>query len=88
MALVLAIQHWRPYLIGRRFTVCIYQKSLEYLLEQRITTQSQQNWLAKLLGCEFDIVYKPGVTNKVTNALSWSFEEKGAEINEISRPYW
>jgi len=40
MALILAIQHWRPYLIGRRFTVCIDQKSLKYLLEQRITTQN------------------------------------------------
>jgi len=38
MALVLAIQHWRPYLFGERFTVYIYQRSLRYLLEQRITT--------------------------------------------------
>nr|KYP56676.1 Retrovirus-related Pol polyprotein from transposon 297 family [Cajanus cajan] len=45
MALVLAIQHWRPYLLGRKFTVYTDQKSLRYLLEQRITTQNQQNWL-------------------------------------------
>ena len=38
MALVLAIQNWRPYMIWRWFTVNTDQKSLRYLLEQRITT--------------------------------------------------
>jgi len=49
MALVLTIQHWRPYLMGQIFIVFIHQKSLRCLLEQRITTQNQQNWFAKLL---------------------------------------
>ena len=43
MALVLAIQHWRPYLLGQKFTVFTDHKCLRYLLEQRITTQNQQN---------------------------------------------
>jgi len=33
MVLVLAIQYWRPYLLGRWFTVYMDQKSLRYLLE-------------------------------------------------------
>lgn len=76
MALVLAIRHWRPYLLGQRFMVYTDHKSLRYLLEQRITTQNPQNWLAKLLGYEFDIVYKVGAANKVADALSRKYEYK------------
>jgi len=70
MAVALSIQHWRPYLMGRKFTVFTDQKSLRQLLQQRITTMDQQNWAAKLLGYQFDIVYKPGLENKGADALS------------------
>nr|KYP35909.1 Retrovirus-related Pol polyprotein from transposon 297 family [Cajanus cajan] len=86
MALVLAIQHWRPYVLGQKFTVFTDQKSLKHLLEQRITTQNQQNWLAKLLGYEFEIVYKTGAANRMADALSRQNEEK--ELQVISKPYW
>lgn len=33
MALVLAIQYWRPYLIGRKFIVYSDQRSLCHLVE-------------------------------------------------------
>jgi len=46
------------------------QKSLRYWLEQHITIQNQQSWLAKLMRYEFDIVYKSGKTNKLVDALS------------------
>jgi hypothetical protein len=75
MVVVLAIQHWRPYLIGRRFVVSTDQKSLRQLLQQRIVTAEQQNWAAKLLGYDFDIVYKPGKLNRGADALSRIHEE-------------
>lgn len=70
MALVLSVQHWRPYLLGRKFVVYSDQKSLKYLLQQRITTADQQNWLAKLLGYQFEVVYKPDLENKAVDSLS------------------
>lgn len=87
MALVLAIQHWRHYLLGRRFVVYSDQKSLKHLLQQRITTTNQQEWMAKLLGFDFEVVYKVGVENKVADALSRQHED--AELQTIkSYPIW
>lgn len=87
MALVLAIQHWRHYLLGRRFVVYSDQKSLKHLLQQRITTANQQEWMAKLLGFDFEVVYKAGVENKVADALSRQHED--AEIHALkSYPIW
>ena len=63
MALVLAVQHWRPDLMGWKFVVRINHRSLRYLLHQKIATPAQQNWVAKLLGYEFEVLYKSGCTN-------------------------
>jgi len=56
--------------LGRKFTVCTGQKSLKQLLLQHITTKDKHNWAAKLLGYQFEIVYKPGLENKGAEALS------------------
>ncbi|MCI06562.1 RNA-directed DNA polymerase (Reverse transcriptase) [Trifolium medium] len=70
MALVLCIQHWRHYLLGKAFTVYTDHKSLKHFLQQRITSPDQQCWLAKLLGYQFEVKYKPGLENKAADALS------------------
>lgn len=70
MAVVLSIQHWRSHFMGRKFIVCIDQKSLRQLLQQRITTMDQQIRTTNLLGYHFDILYKSGLENKGVDALS------------------
>ena len=86
MALVLVVQHWTPYL-GRSFKVYSDQKSLKYLVQHRITTVDQQNWIAKLLGYHFAVIYKPGPENKAADSLSHRYEE--GELSEItSSPSW
>ncbi|CAA7045065.1 unnamed protein product [Microthlaspi erraticum] len=67
MAIFLAIQRWKHYLLGKRFIVRLDQKSLRFLLEQREVNLEYQRWLHKLLGYKFDIVYKPGIENKAAD---------------------
>lgn len=50
--------------------------SLKFLLEQRLSTLLQQKWLAKLIGFDYELVYKKGVENKVADALSRLLENK------------
>lgn len=70
IAIVLAVQKWRPYLLGRRFTERTDQKSLKFLLEQRIIVGDYQKWIAKLIGYDFEIEYKKGLENMAADALS------------------
>jgi hypothetical protein len=45
-------------------------KSIKFLLEQRVVTPEQQKWVSKLVGFEYEIVYRPGKTNAAADSLS------------------
>ena len=55
-----ALKKWRPYLMGRHFKVKTDHDSLKHFLEQRLSSKEQQNWVTKMLGYDFEIIYKKG----------------------------
>ncbi|KAD5507781.1 hypothetical protein E3N88_15484 [Mikania micrantha] len=70
MALVLAVQHWR-----------------QYLLVASDNPPDQQNWVAKLLGYDFEIQYKSGRSNRAADALLRQ-AEYGDFSHICSGPIW
>ncbi|KAD4179279.1 hypothetical protein E3N88_27870 [Mikania micrantha] len=70
LALVLAVQKWSHYLLGRYFFIKTDHYTLKFLLEQRVTTVEQQRLLVKLIPYDFSIIHKAGKENKGADALS------------------
>ncbi|KAL5565238.1 hypothetical protein UlMin_028402 [Ulmus minor] len=70
LAIVEAIRTWRPYLLGKKFFIRTDHRSLKYFLDQRVATPEQQKWVAKLLGYDYEILYRPGRENSAADALS------------------
>jgi hypothetical protein len=90
MEILHALKKWHPYLIGRHFKVKTDHDSLKYFLEQRLSSKEQQKWVTKILGYDFEIVYKKGKQNVVADALSRKDEDVEAFLCAISiiQPDW
>jgi len=56
--------------MGRHF-----KNSLKYILEQRLSSEEKQKWVTKMLGYDFEIIYKKGKQNFVPDALSRKDED-------------
>lgn len=56
--------------MGRRFTIKIDQRSIKFLLDQRVRKESQHPWLPKLNGLDYIVEYKKGKKNVGADALS------------------
>ena len=82
IGLVTAVKHWRPYLWGRTFIIRSDHYSLKYILDQRLSTIPQHQWVSKLLGYDFSVEYKPGRHNIVADALSR--KETAASLMSLS----
>ncbi|KAD5317318.1 hypothetical protein E3N88_17264 [Mikania micrantha] len=70
LAIMMAVKQWHHYLITKKFLIKTDQKSLKFLLTQKITTPLQQTSLAKLMGYNYEIAYKKGSENLVADGLS------------------
>ena len=76
--------------MGRHFKVKTEHDSLKIVLEKIISSKEQQKWVTKMLGYDFEIIYKKGKLNVVADALSRKNEEVEALLCAISiiQPDW
>lgn len=70
VAIILAVDHWRPYLQTSEFIIKTDHRSLTHLDDQRLHTPWQQKAFTKLLGLNYRICYRKGQDNRVADALS------------------
>jgi hypothetical protein len=63
------VRHWQPYLWGHPFIKTDHY-SLKFLLDQKLATVPQHQWVSKLFDFDFSVEYRPGTANVVTEALS------------------
>ena len=90
LAILHAQKKWRTYLMGRQFKVKTDHDSLKHFLEQRLSSEEKKKWVTKMLGYDFEIIYKKGKLNVVANALSIKNEEVESFLCAISiiQPDW
>ena len=76
--------------MGRHFKVKTDHDSLKHFSDQILSSEEQQKWVTKMLGYDFEIIYKKGNLNVVANALSRKNEEVEALLCAISiiQPNW
>jgi hypothetical protein len=70
LAILLAVQQWRPYLQLGEFVIKTDHKNLVHLTDQRLHTDWQQKALTKMIGLQYKVVYKKGTLNGAADALS------------------
>jgi len=70
LAILMAVDKWRPYLQAKPFIIRTDHKSLLHLTEQKIHTKIQQKALFKLMDLDYSIQYKKGNTNTTADSLS------------------
>jgi hypothetical protein len=86
LAILLAIEKWKPYLQHGTFVIHTDQKSLTQLGEHKFNTMTQQKAFFRLMGLQYKIIYKKGTTNTAADSLS----RRPQEVNAVSivTPKW
>lgn len=69
-AIVFALKTFRPYLYGRKFTIFTDHRPLQWLFRLKDPNSRLYRWRLKISDFNFTIIYKPGKSNVVADAMS------------------
>jgi transposase InsO family protein len=79
LAVVRFCKEFRPYLLGRQFTIRTDHASLQWLRKLRDPEGQMARWLLFLQDFNFDIVHRPGAAHANADALSRHPRHQGCE---------
>lgn len=88
LALIMAVEKWRPYLLRQEFIVLTDHKSLAYLKEQNLHSELQRKAMTRMMGLTFKIVYKQGKDNLAADALSRVAHMLAVQAVSLLQPQW
>lgn len=82
-SVLLAVDHWCPYLQYSEFLIRIDQHNLLNLIDQRLNTPTQQRAFTKLMGLHFQNHYIEATSNCAAYALSHREHDKTKESASV-----
>ena len=88
LALIMAVERWRPYLQHQEFIIRTDHKSLTYLTKQNLHSNIQRKAMNRLMGLQFRVVYKKGTDNTVADALSRVGHLLALQVVSTLQPIW
>lgn len=88
LALIMAVEKWRPYLQRQEFTILTDHKSLAFLNEQNLHSEMQRKAMTRLMGLQFKIVYNKGKENAAADALSRVAHLMAVQVVSTVQPVW
>lgn len=85
LAIMMAVEAFRPYIYGRNFTIITDHEPLKYLFGLKNPNSRLHQYRLELADLDFKIIYRPGKANNVADALSridWSQAKTLDEVIE------
>ncbi|KAI0494149.1 hypothetical protein KFK09_024280 [Dendrobium nobile] len=69
-AIIRLLKQWELYLLHQDFVLCSDNKALQYLNSQKSKNRMHAGWLMFIQRFSFTFQHKPGINNRVADALS------------------
>jgi hypothetical protein len=88
LALIMAVEKWRPYLQRQEFVILTNHKSLAYLSNQNLHSDMQRKAMTRLMDLQFKIVYRKGKENVAADALSRVAHLHAIQAVSMVKPAW
>jgi hypothetical protein len=82
LAVIIAIEKFRPYVEGIKFKVITDHSCLQFLQKMSNPTGRLARWSLKLQQYDYDIEYRKGAHQKVPDALSRAFPKESETVGK------